>query len=423
MTQHDTQRDDLDRMLSAWLDDPFTPPAPRYLPDVLEVTRRTRQRRPWPRPFIDIQSLVQRDHALRRYRTMPLPMKLALLMALTLAAATALGIASSSPPPTGPERVIVVDPSGAGDATTIAEAVAMAVTGDTVRVRPGTYAESVIVEDKDITIAGDDRDAVIVEPLPDSTIPERACPGIDPPTPCAEKSSYAFLLLEASGVLSDMTLIVSEEVWASAVIVIGQATTPTLERLTVTFGGSGFEGLPSFDFQGSTRAVLRDSLMSPSWIRTEGMTAPSYYGNTFQGTCLWDVRDGVVVQGNTITGCPNSNAMEVYGSATIAGNEIRSSSEWHPAILVRSGDETTLIEGNTIADGSAGISLQAGATATIVDNDIIDNRVGIAWQATRGEVAPLPQGNRFCGNKVEMSTPSGPLDASASNEVCAAPST
>ena len=25
------QRDDLDRMLSAWLDDPYTPPAPHYL--------------------------------------------------------------------------------------------------------------------------------------------------------------------------------------------------------------------------------------------------------------------------------------------------------------------------------------------------------------------------------------------------------
>ena len=42
-----TQRDDLDQMLSAWLDDPYTPPAPRYLVDVLERTRRTRQRPAW----------------------------------------------------------------------------------------------------------------------------------------------------------------------------------------------------------------------------------------------------------------------------------------------------------------------------------------------------------------------------------------
>lgn len=57
-----------------------------------------------------------------------------------------------------------------------------------------------------------------------------------------------------------------------------------------------------------------------------------------------------------------------------------------------------------------------------MDNEIIDNRVGIGWQATPEEGAPLPQGNRFCGNGVDMSTPSGPLDASVSNAVCAAPS-
>jgi Tol biopolymer transport system component len=42
-----TQRDDLDRLLSAWLDDPYTPPAPHYLGRVLERTRNTRQRPAW----------------------------------------------------------------------------------------------------------------------------------------------------------------------------------------------------------------------------------------------------------------------------------------------------------------------------------------------------------------------------------------
>ncbi len=42
-----THHDDLDQMLTAWLDDPFTPPAPAYLGLVLERTRRTRQRPAW----------------------------------------------------------------------------------------------------------------------------------------------------------------------------------------------------------------------------------------------------------------------------------------------------------------------------------------------------------------------------------------
>ncbi len=41
------QRDDLDRMLSVWLDDPYSPPAPHYLGRVLERTRNTRQRPAW----------------------------------------------------------------------------------------------------------------------------------------------------------------------------------------------------------------------------------------------------------------------------------------------------------------------------------------------------------------------------------------
>ncbi len=42
-----TQHDELDRQLTAWLDDPYTPRAPRYLGEVLERTRRTRQRPAW----------------------------------------------------------------------------------------------------------------------------------------------------------------------------------------------------------------------------------------------------------------------------------------------------------------------------------------------------------------------------------------
>ncbi len=41
------QTDDLDRMLDAWLDDPYSVPTPRILGKVLERTSRTRQRRAW----------------------------------------------------------------------------------------------------------------------------------------------------------------------------------------------------------------------------------------------------------------------------------------------------------------------------------------------------------------------------------------
>jgi TolB protein len=42
-----TERTDLDRMLSTWVDDPYTPPAPHYLGQILERTKDTRQRPAW----------------------------------------------------------------------------------------------------------------------------------------------------------------------------------------------------------------------------------------------------------------------------------------------------------------------------------------------------------------------------------------
>jgi Tol biopolymer transport system component len=42
-----TQRPDVDRLLSTWSDDAYSPPAPAYLAKVLERTQRTRQRHAW----------------------------------------------------------------------------------------------------------------------------------------------------------------------------------------------------------------------------------------------------------------------------------------------------------------------------------------------------------------------------------------
>ena len=74
-----TQRDDLDRMLTAWLDDPYTPPAPPYLGEVLERTRRTRQRRAWASLE---RWLPMADKILARPASPPLRLARLLLIAL-----------------------------------------------------------------------------------------------------------------------------------------------------------------------------------------------------------------------------------------------------------------------------------------------------------------------------------------------------
>ena len=119
-----THRDDLDQMLTAWLDDPYTPPAPGYLGEVLDRTRRTRQRPAWA-SFE--RWLPMADKIARPALAPPLRVALILLIAL-LVAAIAVGVAvvgsgllnpapqsprvqAPYPIPQGPSAVLVFDSS------------------------------------------------------------------------------------------------------------------------------------------------------------------------------------------------------------------------------------------------------------------------------------------------------------------------
>ena len=97
------QRDDLDRMLSAWLDDPYTPPAPRYLGEVLERTRHTRQRPAWASLE---RWLPMADKITRRGRP-PRPLRMArLLLVAVLVLALAAVVAVVGAQLLGPKVVI-----------------------------------------------------------------------------------------------------------------------------------------------------------------------------------------------------------------------------------------------------------------------------------------------------------------------------
>ncbi len=105
-----TQRDDLDQMLSGWLDDPYTPPAPAYLGQVLERTRRTRQRPAWASLE---RWLPMADKVLQPSTAAPVRLAYLLLIALLvvalIAAAALVGsrLLTATPPiPQGDAAVI-----------------------------------------------------------------------------------------------------------------------------------------------------------------------------------------------------------------------------------------------------------------------------------------------------------------------------
>ena len=115
------QRTDLDRMLSVWLDDPYTPPAPHYLGRVLERTRHTRQRPAWA----SLERWIpMADKVLQPTTARPLRMAWLLMIALlVLAIAAAVAVVGSrllAPAPVIPQgrsAVFVfssIESSGAG---------------------------------------------------------------------------------------------------------------------------------------------------------------------------------------------------------------------------------------------------------------------------------------------------------------------
>jgi Tol biopolymer transport system component len=99
-----TERTDLDRMLSAWLDDPYTPPAPHYLGRVLERTRNTRQRPAWA----SLERWIpMADKVLQPTTAAPVRMVCLLLIALLVvaiaAAAVVVGTRLLAPTPAIPQ--------------------------------------------------------------------------------------------------------------------------------------------------------------------------------------------------------------------------------------------------------------------------------------------------------------------------------
>ena len=108
--------DDLDRMLSAWLEDPLVTPAPRYLDDVLERTRRTRQRpaRASLERWLPM-TVTLRNPALpmpARLLALGLALLLALLIALTTVPFLAGALHSISPGDTSTNGLIAFGQDG-----------------------------------------------------------------------------------------------------------------------------------------------------------------------------------------------------------------------------------------------------------------------------------------------------------------------
>ena len=124
----------------------------------------------------------------------------ATVVAVVVLGASQLLPADRTAPGVGTGATLVVASDGSGDYGTIGSAVAAAHDGDTILVRPGRYVESIFVDGKDLTIAGDGEHGTVTGGSGGS--------GTESPAdaPSSDAYPWAFALADGDVALSDLTI-------------------------------------------------------------------------------------------------------------------------------------------------------------------------------------------------------------------------
>lgn len=301
-----------------------------------------------------------------------------LLLALTVAGA---GIAGSRL--LAADGAIIVAQDGGGHYTSIQEAVDAAEPGDEIIVKPGTYVESVTIAE-DITLRGEDRQAVIVEFGQGCEGPTglAGCPPGSPVYSSLDGTGpFGILVEDGTAQISDLTIRGPEGVRPTGSIV-------------ATGGGPSFSGItvvgshPMY-IEGGSAASISDSDLSaahgfviePSLAVVETSSFLTLVVNSDPAA---DDGPGPVLRGN------RAHGITLEAPATVEQNEITPSDE-------------PLAFGPTYGSG---IDVIEGATFIIRENEVsgFDGDVGIdTGPGSHGEIS----GNTVSGTRVGVSVGSG----------------
>jgi parallel beta-helix repeat protein len=373
-----------------------------------------------------------------------------LLLALTVAGA---GIAGSRL--LAADGTLVVDPNDPGAYPTISDAVAAAVDGDTILVRPGTYLESVAIT-TDIPLRGDGaRGAVVVEFA------------VDGPThPWAEDGglfAYGVFLDGSEARVENLTIRGPAE--GGAFVIDGGA--PVVEGVDIVLATPTDEWYykrSAFRIQGGSSPVIRESTWD-AYTRISGEdTSGRFEGNTMTAHIIAIGASGAkaVIVGNTFLDGASILFAEFGSSAIVEDNDIDGSLGGYAGAdtIIRNnriregyqagpgergsaiqltGSGTAIVEGNEILDSQYGIDVTGfggtprisgntirgsefaaivvdnGTAPTIDGNTIEKNATGIE---VLGASIPVMTGNTLCENGTDLTVPDGSALTLDGNTVC-----
>jgi nitrous oxidase accessory protein NosD len=351
---------------------------------------------------------------------------------------------------------ITVAQDGSGMYATVTEAVAAANDGDTILVRPGRYAESVVI-DKDIKLLGDGPPKDVAIEFDD------AAPTFDGYWYGA--SPFGVLIEGSDAEVGNLTIrwVGTPESSGTAITVNGGQ--PSIHDVAT----EGESGSTVYIMGGSAARLTGNRFGGIVFVRGGGTATIA--DNTIRAHVIVenDVDMGpVVISGNELAGvtiAPNhTNWVGVAGPARIEGNRLRlpaGETDAPPSdflgINVVNG-EGWLVRENDVSGFTTGIDIRIGAAGVVERNVLSDNETGILIRGTRTEVlgndvtggttgiradvgsARLEgntiegaevgldvrattgmtlSGNVFCGNATNLSLPdTSSLEIDESNRIC-----
>lgn len=306
-------------------------------------------------------------------------------------------------------RTFVVAQDGSGDATTIGEAIALAVDGDEVIVRPGRYVDRVTVE-ADIEIRGEGaREDVIVQ-APDLVGSN------DDGTPL----SIAFTFRRSSGSLANLTVLGSELGWG---ILVEQAAAPDISNVVIASPGRPMNGSDAVHWSSGGSGTLHDSTVSGVLRMTGAGTSPVIEWNHLRGACILVDADGgahedqpePILRENEINGCPGDVLVDIgAGSPVLEHNDLTLP---NATAVKLAGVSNARIEGNTVHDSETAIAIvNARGPVTVADNVLRGGEVGVSVYGTGDQVRI--EGNEVRDGGIAISLMGGADPILADNLLC-----
>ena len=250
--------------------------------------------------------------------------------------------------------VLSVAADGSEDFVAIAEAMAIAVSGDTVRVQPGTYSESLWLK-SGVVLQGSGYEHTRIEldapanPVYANGVTDAVISGLTVAYTGPETVAAAYL--SSSRVRMSDCRITGHP--GSSVVFATDESAMIVERCVIQQGGIGIL------LMGGSEATIRDS-----WIR-DNQSSGVEFADASHGEIVGTTVNANGIHGVTVRG---AGPVDIRGSV-LRHNEL-------DGILAKNGARLD-IRGNTlVANGAWGIQILSEAVAAVVDNLVASNGSG-----------------------------------------------